>query len=109
MPSAKEPSSAELDVHRYRRRRDRRRLAEHRRAQLRSRITEVEDILTFARRWAHFGGPPEEEVFINFGMHTGRFTQRLWQIIRESDGNDSDEYLQLRKAYPPPYISTRHL
>ncbi|MDT2006399.1 hypothetical protein FXW78_20005 [Rhodococcus opacus] len=72
-----------MEIRRYRRWRDRRREAERQRTQPRRDSKEVEDILAFARSWAPYGGPPEEETFINFGMSTERFAERVRQILHE--------------------------
>lgn len=91
----------ESDIRRYRRRRERQREAESRRpSQLSKQEKEVEDILAFARIWAPFGGVPEEETFIQFGICPMRFIERLWQILTEMSG-DKAELAELRQAYPP--------
>ncbi|MEU4342355.1 hypothetical protein AB0H00_13980 [Nocardia sp. NPDC023852] len=90
----------ESDIRRYRRRRERQREAErHRPKQLSKQEKEVEDILAFARIWAPFGGAPEEETFIKFGICPTRFIERLWQILTEMSG-DKAELAELRQAYP---------
>lgn len=41
-----------------------------------------EDMLvTFASRWAPYGGAPDEEVFINFGMPMHRFREKLREAV----------------------------
>lgn len=41
-----------------------------------------EDMLvTFAGRWAPYGGAPDEEVFINFGMAMHRFREKLREAV----------------------------
>ncbi|MFC9762884.1 hypothetical protein [Rhodococcus jostii] len=98
----------ESDIRRYRRRRERRTEAErrrdaerHRLKQLSKHAKEVEDLLAFARLWAPFGGVPEEETFIKFGMRPWRFIERLWQVLTEIPGDRAEMDL-LRQAYPPP-------
>ncbi|NDV10977.1 DUF3263 domain-containing protein [Rhodococcus sp. IEGM 248] len=82
----------EMEIRRYRRWRDRRREAERRRTQLPERSREVEDILTFARRWAPYGGPSEEDIFVNFGMSTKRFEARVKQILDEIGCDSLEEH-----------------
>ncbi|REE73109.1 hypothetical protein C8E05_2510 [Rhodococcus wratislaviensis] len=60
---------------------------------------EAERILQFARVWAPFGGAPDEEVFVRFGISRTLFPERLWQVIVES-GCDAVAADQFRKAYP---------
>ncbi|MFC9552248.1 hypothetical protein ACFTWF_15465 [Rhodococcus sp. NPDC056960] len=92
----------EADIARYRQRRERRRDAErHRLKQLSKHATEAEDLLAFARLWAPFGGVPEDETFIKFGMRPWRFVERLWQIIAESPC-EKQEMDRFRQAYPQP-------
>lgn len=93
--------AVEGDIRRYRRWRARRRETERFRAQQQRFSKEVEDILTFARTWAPFGGPPEEEIFIKFGMPTERFVHIVRRIIREIDCAAAEED-QLIRAYSLP-------
>ncbi|MFD9669148.1 hypothetical protein ACFWAY_47630 [Rhodococcus sp. NPDC059968] len=97
--SAGNSDPVEVDVRRYRRWRDRRREAERLRSRPSMLGKEAEDILDFARTWAPFGGAPEEETFVNFGMCRSRFTERLWQIIGEV-GSGLTEVTELKRAYP---------
>ncbi|AZG45955.1 DUF3263 domain-containing protein [Gordonia insulae] len=34
-------------------------------------------LLKFAHRWAKFGGPPDDEIFVEFGMSRARYQQIL--------------------------------
>lgn len=34
-------------------------------------------LLRFAHRWARFGGPPDDEIFVQFGMSRERYQQTL--------------------------------
>ncbi|WP_329407012.1 hypothetical protein OG563_34150 [Nocardia vinacea] len=91
----------ESDIRRYRRRRERRQDIERRRVkQLSKQARDVEDILAFARIWAPFGGVPEDETFIKFGMRPWRFLEKLWHILSEMPC-DRAEVDQLRQAFPP--------
>lgn len=60
---------------------------------------EAERLIGFARMWAPFGGAPEEDVLVNFGLTTRRFIDRLWHAIAESKC-DEGEMLRLASAYP---------
>ena len=109
LPNGSDP--VEADIRRYRRRRERRTEAERRRdaerkrlKQLSNHAKEVEDLLAFARLWAPFGGVPEDETFIRFGMRPWRFIERLWQIIAESPC-ERKEVERFRQAYPLPAAS----
>ena len=103
VPSGFDP--VESDIRRYRRRRERRQDAERRRVkQLSKQAREVEDILAFARIWAPFGGVPEDETFVKFGMRPWRFIERLWHILSEKPC-DRAEVDQLLQAYPPTAVA----
>lgn len=86
----------------YQRWRQRRRLAwlEANRKRTHSEA-EAERLIDFARRWAPFGGPSEEDVLVHFGMTSRRFIERLWQVLPESNGIQDEMHL-LASAYPPP-------
>lgn len=45
---------------------------------------EAEFLLAFARTWAPFGGAPDEEILVHFGMTTSRFIECLWQVVATS-------------------------
>jgi hypothetical protein len=60
---------------------------------------EAERLLEFASMWAPFGGAPDEEILVHFGMTTPRFIERLWQVISESNCAQ-DEIRTLSSAYP---------
>ncbi|MGH3804039.1 MAG: hypothetical protein ACRDTD_28675, partial [Pseudonocardiaceae bacterium] len=89
----------------YRRWRQRRRFAKLLRLGERRLSKDIEDYLEFARRWAPFGGPPEDEVFLNFGMSRARFNDRLGQILADS-GCESDLARQVRETCPPATTTT---
>jgi len=63
------------------------------------RNTEAERLIEFASMWAPYGGVPEEEVLVHFGMTTHQFIERLWQFIPESNC-DQEEIRSLASAYP---------
>ncbi|SEB47548.1 hypothetical protein SAMN04490220_1937 [Rhodococcus jostii] len=64
--------------------------------------TEAERLIEFASMWAPFGGAPEEEILVRFGMTTHRFVERLWQVIPQSNCVQ-DEICSLANAYPRHY------
>jgi hypothetical protein len=41
-------------------------------------------LLTFMLWWAPFGGPPEDECFVEFGMKASRVREHCMQILRSS-------------------------
>ena len=56
-----------------------------------------EQMIGFAISWAPYGGPPNDEVFVRFGLSRTRYLTRLKQICAESD---SVMTRQLVAAYP---------
>ncbi|MDV7090367.1 DUF3263 domain-containing protein [Rhodococcus opacus] len=69
------------EIRRYRRWQHRRREANQTRAGKPRMDREVEDILEFVRTWAPYGGAPEEEIFVRFGMSPSRFKEKLCEIL----------------------------
>ncbi|ABG99495.1 hypothetical protein RHA1_ro08451 (plasmid) [Rhodococcus jostii RHA1] len=79
---------------------------------------DAEDILEVTHVWAPFGGAPEEEVFVRFGIPPTLFTERLWhhrgvrlrrggrQTIQEGPPLSAitldDHRPQVSAAAPPP-------
>lgn len=61
--------------------------------------TEAEHLIEFAKMWAPYGGATEEEILVHFGMTKRRFTERLWQVIAESNCAQ-DEIRELANSYP---------
>ena len=39
------------------------------------------EILEFAHRWLPYGGPPPDEIWVEFGMHTRRYEQHLLTML----------------------------
>ncbi|TQC49661.1 hypothetical protein EEB14_08520 [Rhodococcus sp. WS4] len=64
--------------------------------------TEAERLLEFASRWAPFGGAPEGEIFVHFGMTKRRFIERLWQVLLGSTW-PQDELRIFASVYPKPH------
>lgn len=91
--------TAGADIQAYRRLRDRRREVRLSRGGYRSPSREAEVLVGLAQTWAPFGGPPDEEIFIRFGITRSRFTEKLWRIIAE--GECSPEIARhLEEIYP---------
>lgn len=67
----------------------------------RHRSTESHDFIRIARIWIPYGGVPEEEVFIRFGLNLQRFVERLWEFVAGSR-HDHDLAAELATIYPPP-------
>ena len=40
-----------------------------------------QDLLTFAIRWLPYGGGPDDEILINFGLTRQRYLQRLRDTV----------------------------
>ncbi|MFF0818140.1 DUF3263 domain-containing protein [Rhodococcus sp. NPDC003318] len=38
------------------------------------------ELLEFARRWEHFGGPSDADILVEFGMTPSRFSERLEEL-----------------------------
>ncbi|RYF57120.1 MAG: hypothetical protein EOO27_16430 [Comamonadaceae bacterium] len=60
---------------------------------------DAERLIEFATMWAPYGGVPDEEILVNFGMTQRRFIERLWQVIPESNCAQ-DELRILSSTYP---------
>ena len=57
------------------------------------------DLLTFMLSWAPYGGPPDSECFVEFGMNAERVLQRCMQVVsttRAVDCADDERELLLR-------------
>ena len=39
------------------------------------------DLLTFVLSWAPYGGPPDSECFVEFGMSTDRVRERCMEVV----------------------------
>jgi hypothetical protein len=58
-------------------------------------------LLQFAQTWAPFGGAPEEETFVLFGISNERFVKRLWQVVSKV-GCDPEAMRLFTQAFGPP-------
>lgn len=56
-------------------------------------------MLEFAEAWISYGGAPDEEIFVRYGMTRGRFIQQLWRHIDEL-GLDMSSVNLLALTYP---------
>ncbi|ABG99254.1 hypothetical protein RHA1_ro08209 (plasmid) [Rhodococcus jostii RHA1] len=96
-----EHSAIEADVRKYRQRHRQRTQSgttRHRPGVVRD---ETEAFLSFADIWAPFGGPPEAELFVTYGITKSTFSERLWHILA-SRKCDRSVAQRLWAAYPPP-------
>lgn len=59
------------------------------------------DILAFVRSWAPYGGPPADEVLIEFGLTKDQLLQRLAEIT-------SAEAMRREQALRQPWLRLRH-
>jgi hypothetical protein len=48
---------------------------------------ESSDMIRFARMWAPFGGAPDDEIMVRFGMTKPRFLDVLMQVLTASGGD----------------------
>lgn len=60
---------------------------------------EAARLIEFASIWAPYGGVPEGEILVHFGMTPRKFVERLWLVTRESNCDD-EEIRNLTSAYP---------
>jgi hypothetical protein len=59
------------------------------------------DLLTFMLSWAPYGGPPENECFVEFGMTVDRVRERCLEVIctaRAAEYGDAERSLLFRTA-----------
>jgi len=49
------------------------------------------DLLTFVLRWAPYGGPPDDECLIQFGMSADRVRQRCHELVCTAGPRDYDQ------------------
>ena len=64
---------------------------------------EIVQAIEFARRWAPYGGPSDEDVFIRFGISRPRFNREVWELLIRNDIELSPEAVRLyTSAYPSP-------
>jgi len=72
---------------------------------------DADHLLGFARRWEPYGGPTDEDTFIQFGMSRARFNRELWEfLIRHDIDLDQTAAEALAATYRSPYshIYTRN-
>lgn len=48
------------------------------------------DLLTFVLSWAPYGGPPDNECFVEFGMSAERVRQRCVEVVSTTRAVDCD-------------------
>ena len=59
------------------------------------------DLLAFLLSWAPYGGPPENECFVEFGMSIDRVRERCAQVVytaRAAEYGDTERSLLVRVA-----------
>jgi hypothetical protein len=57
------------------------------------------DLLMFILSWAPYGGPPDSECLVEFGMSAGRLREKCVQVVsttRSVDCDDEERELLLR-------------
>ncbi len=60
---------------------------------------EAQELFAFAEKWVPYGGPPSDEIMIEFGMSRRRFNEALWATIEEADCDKALIY-RLSRVYP---------
>lgn len=65
---------------------------------------EIEAIIRFACAWAYYGGPPDDELFVQFGVTRTRFAEILHLVIAELDC-DPAAWAPLTEMYPLAHTS----
>lgn len=78
-------------IHRYRLLRKQRRQAQ-RQAQLQTHptpITEAEEFIEFSHRWAPYGGAPDEEILVHFGITRPQFIEKLRRFTSPEDNDET--------------------
>jgi hypothetical protein len=59
------------------------------------------DLLAFMLSWAPYGGPPDSECFVEFGMNADRVRERCVEVVcaaRAVDYGDTERSLLLRAS-----------
>ena len=59
------------------------------------------DLLTFVLSWAPYGGPPDSECFVEFGMNAERVRERCLEVVctaRAIEHNDEERSLLVNAA-----------
>lgn len=59
------------------------------------------DLLAFVLSWAPYGGPPDDECFVEFGMNADRVHERCIQVVctvRAAEFGDMERSLLLRAS-----------
>jgi len=65
------------------------------------------EFVTFAKIWAPYGGPTEEETFVRFGMTNLRFSRALWESLTEGNHQlDAATYESFVTNHPSPLQHT---
>ncbi|MFC9839931.1 hypothetical protein ACFVKB_40055 [Rhodococcus sp. NPDC127530] len=84
MPSNSAEPNVEAAIRNYRRRRNHRRAVRSGTFLGQLQRKELNEFIDFAEKWAPYGGPPDDETFVTFGMTPARFRQRLHELIIEA-------------------------
>ena len=60
---------------------------------------EVWYIVEFAEKWSAFGGPPDDEVFVRFGIGRARFDE----LLADSLDQIARQLRRVRRSSPRPH------
>ena len=50
-----------------------------------------DDLITYARRWAPFGGPSSDDLLVEFGMTSRTYYNRLARVLRTRPATEIGE------------------
>ncbi len=79
-----EYSGAERAIRDYRNRINRRRAGRSRIARGYTRDKDTDQLLAFGKKWAAYGGPPDDEIFVTFGMTRERYDARVAELADDT-------------------------
>ncbi|ABH00585.1 hypothetical protein RHA1_ro10396 (plasmid) [Rhodococcus jostii RHA1] len=84
-PMRHRPTDPHLEdqLTKYRQRRHRQLIERRVRAKLHHTPDEASEIIQFALTWSPYGGAPDDEIFVRFGMTRERFAQCLGDILHD--------------------------
>ncbi|TQC48781.1 DUF3263 domain-containing protein [Rhodococcus sp. WS4] len=79
-----QPTNSVAEARRYSRWRHRRQEANLTRNGTIRHNKDIDEIVAFAQMWEPYGGAPNEEILVRFGMSPSRFHEKLQQLLAQS-------------------------
>lgn len=67
---------------------------------------EEQEIIDFAMLWLPYGGPPDEEILVRFGMSEPRFRTRLAAIVSDRGTSVDRAWRQRAAVLLRPYLGS---